>query len=70
MDAIYSKENIYDLIQQLNSAKFSCEKKYQVMNINTFKVDDPENDELQNDDVVIGKLYTISFYNIQELKDA
>ena len=70
MDAIYSKENIYDLIQQLNSAKFSCQKKYQVMNINTFKVDDPENDELQNDDVVIGKLYTISFYNIQELKDA
>ena len=70
MDAIYSKEKIYDLIQQLNSAKFSCERKYQVMNINTFKVDDPENDELQNDDVVIGKLYTISFYNIQELKDA
>ena len=70
MDAIYSKENIYDLIQQLNSAKFSCQKKYQVMNINTFKVDDPEYDELQNDDVVIGKLYTISFYNIQELKDA
>lgn len=70
MDAIYSKENIYDLIQQLNSAKFSCQKNYQVMNINTFKVDDPENDELQNDDVVIGKLYTISFYNIQELKDA
>jgi len=70
MDAIYSKENIYDLIQQLNSAKFSCQKKYQVMNINTFKVDDPEYDELQNDDVVIGKLYTISFYNINELKDA
>jgi hypothetical protein len=70
MDAIYSKEKIYDLIQQLNSAKFSCERKYQVKNINTFKVDDPANDELQNDDVAIGKLYTISFYNIQELKDA
>ena len=70
MDAIYSKEKIYELIQQLNSAKFSCERKYQVKNINTFKVDDPANDELQNDDVAIGKLYTISFYNIQELKDA
>ena len=38
--------------------------------MNTFKVDDPENDELQKDDVVIGKLFTISFYNVQELKAA
>jgi hypothetical protein len=67
---IYSKEAINNLLLDLNSAKFSCEKKYQVSNMNTFKVDDPENDELQKDDVVIGKLFTISFYNVQELKDA
>ena len=67
---IYSKEAIKNLILDLNSAKFSCEKKYQVSNMNTFKVDDPENDELQKDDVVIGKLFTISFYNVQELKAA
>lgn len=67
---IYSKDAIETLILDLNSAKFSCEKKYQVSNVNTFTVDDPENDELQKDDVAIGKLFTISFYNVQELKAA
>jgi hypothetical protein len=68
VNSSYSKESIRTLIQQLETAKFTCEKKFQISSVQTFTIDDPESDELQQDDVAIAKLFNINFYNIGDVK--
>lgn len=64
----YSKEAIRTLIQQIENAKFTCEKKFQISSVQTFTINDPENDELEQDEAVIAKLFLINFYNVEDLK--